>query len=292
MVGCSQGGEGGVAWRAAEESILSDCHDEPYLQDWTVPEALSVGPYLARVIEAEIIPRLLIAHSAPLVSALPTGFDDHIEGFTALVLEGRVDAVVAEIERMRADGASVETVFLDLLAPAAWRLGDLWKSDQCDFVEVTLGLGILQRLMSGLAADFADEKRTAAIGRRILLIPTPGEQHTFGLSMVEKFFRRAGWDVSGGPEFGEDLARLLRREPFDVIGLSICGSAQLGSLVATIRVIRRFARNKAVRILVGGAVFVAQPELAVLVGADATAADGPSAVVVAQSLLQMSARAG
>ena len=37
-------------------------------------------------------------------------------------------------------------------------------------------------------------------GRRALLVSVPGEQHSFGVTMVAEFFRRAGWDAwTGAP---------------------------------------------------------------------------------------------
>ena len=59
-------------------------------------------------------------------------------------------------------------------------------------------------------------------GRRVLLLPGPGEQHTFGLSMVAEFFRRSGWEVVGGtgPE-SLDPVRAVRDEWFDVVGISV-----------------------------------------------------------------------
>jgi methanogenic corrinoid protein MtbC1 len=146
--------------------------------------------------------------------------------------------------------------------------------------------------MTELGPDFVSEGVNRASDRTILLMPTPGEQHTFGLGMVEKFFRRAGWNVAGGGQGpGVEFDRLLRRESFSVVGLSLSSSIKMASLVSTIRTIRKVSRNKSVCIMVGGPVFVDRPEMGVLVGADATASNGPAAVLVAQSLLDLRLRA-
>ena len=49
------------------------------------------------------------------------------------------------------------------------------------------------------------------------------------------------------------------------------------------------SRNKAVSVMVGGPVFVENPEIARQVGADASAVDAPTAVLLAQVLLDLSA---
>ena len=54
-------------------------------------------------------------------------------------------------------GASVETLYLDLLAPTARHLGDLWDADVCDFTEVTVGLGRLQQVLHELSPAFQSE---------------------------------------------------------------------------------------------------------------------------------------
>ena len=217
---------------------------------------------------------------------------DQVEAFTALVRSDDMKAISAYVSAKRAGGMSVEAIFLNLLAPTARHLGELWTADIVDFVDVTVALSRLQHVMTELGPDFVGETASRASDRRILLLPTPGEQHTFGLGMVEKFFRRSGWDVAGGGNGpGAEYDRLLRRETFSVVGLSLSSTIKMGSLVSTIRTIRKVSRNKSVCIMVGGPVFVDRPELGVLVGADATAANGPAAVLVAQSLLDMRARA-
>ena len=52
----------------------------------------------------------------------------------------------------------------------------------------------------------------------------------------------------------------------------------------TIRAIRGDSRNRAVGVLIGGPMLLAKPEMAELVGADATAADGPQAVLRAEHI--------
>ncbi len=123
---------------------------------------------------------------------------------------------------MRLKGIAVETIYLELLAPVARHLGSLWEQDLCDFTEVTIGLGRLHQVLRELSPGFSQSVGHAGNGRRILLLPSPGEQHTFGLVMVSEFFRHAGWDVAGGPwEAGADPVTMVKREWFDVVGFSL-----------------------------------------------------------------------
>jgi methanogenic corrinoid protein MtbC1 len=110
----------------------------------------------------------------------------------------------------------------------------------------------------------------------------------FGICIVAEFFRRAGWDVWGGPPAaGRDLVGIVRGEAFAIVGLSLSGEARLDGLAAVIRDLRRASRNRALRVMVGGQVFNDRPDLVVLVGADATAADGRQAPEQAKGVLAL-----
>jgi MerR family transcriptional regulator, light-induced transcriptional regulator len=211
--------------------------------------------------------------------------------FVELVLADQEAGYSEMIAGLRIRGVSVESIYLDLLAPAARELGRRWEEDLTSFSDVTVAIGRLQRLMRGLSPGFGSEVEAPADGRRILLIPAPGEQHTFGLSIVAEFFRRAGWEVVGadGKE-GLDTATLVRKEWYDVVGISVGVEARLDWLKSGIAALRGASRNRAVGVLVGGPVFSLYPERAAEVGADATAPDGRQAPDVAEGLLGSRAR--
>lgn len=243
---------------------------------------------LEQVIEAEIIPRLALAHSRPPTpehAAQPRGID--VEEFVTLLRRSTYHAVMAYVLDIAASGVSSEAILLNLYAPAARQLGELWKSDVCDFVEVTMALSMLQQLVRERSSDAGLEAVGWSERQRILLAPAPGEQHTLGISIVEKFFLAAGWDVWGGAAgMAFDLPSLVRREWFGVVGFSLGSERHLDQLVVLIREIRRQSRNARLGVIVGGPAFLERPDLAVLIGADATAVDAQSAVSVAQNLLE------
>ena len=146
---------------------------------------------LVETLEHDIIPRLVRAHAPAAHDAdvhLPQRAD--VLAFTALVLAGDDNGTQQQLAALRARGVGIESLYMHLLAPAARHLGELWEDDRCHFADVTVGLGRLQQIMRGLSAVFGVEVSTTAGGRRVLLMPAPGEQHTFGLSMVAEFFAR------------------------------------------------------------------------------------------------------
>jgi MerR family transcriptional regulator, light-induced transcriptional regulator len=251
------------------------------------------GMGLARAIEGEIIPRLVLArraagrdqssrHSHLVLDA------GHAEQLTELLLRQDAAVALAFVETLRSDGVSLGAIYLDLLAPAARRLGELWHEDRCNFFDVTLGLCALHQVLRSLAPATVRGARDAPRNKRVLLVPAPGEQHTFGLIMVGEFFRRAGWDVHfETPETVGDLSRMVKNDWFAVVGMSLGCGVPLKCVAPAILSARRASCNRTLGVLVGGSLVNAQPDLAARVGADATALDGRQAVLQAEGVVRM-----
>jgi methanogenic corrinoid protein MtbC1 len=267
-------------------------HDE-----WQRQQAEILGEAksaLEQVIEAEIIPRLALAHRRPSAAHTPAPPQPRaidVGEFVQLLLSTGYHSVLTYVQDLSASGISSETILLELFAPAARSLGEMWKADLCDFVEVTMALSMLQQLVRERSTTGGLDPVSWSEHKRILLAPAPGEQHTLGISIVEKFFLAAGWDVWGGAAgLAFDLPTLVRRESFSVVGFSVGSDRNVDALVGLIRDVRRQSRNPALGVIVGGPAFLERPDLAILIGADATAVDAQSAVSVAQGLLEVGAR--
>lgn len=247
---------------------------------------------LARMIGTEIIPRLIRASkpvSGPPANA-PGGaaeaFSPPVTEFVRTILSGDFSAVLAFVAAAKGNYPSLEALSLELLAPAARRLGEMWEHDRCDFAEVTLGLWRLQQVLHEFSELLPGERPARQRGLRALLVPAPGEQHTFGLSMVMEFFQRAGWDVWGGPAVSvNELCALARESWFDVVGFSVSSATRFKSLTSCIRAVRKASLNPSIGVLVGGKVFTDHPQLEAHVGADVIAVDGQQALVQAERLL-------
>lgn len=259
------------------------------------PDPATDGLHLAmlvKAIEHEIIPRLMLAHRmaidclpVPEVPDLAVTEQD-VEQFTRLVLAPDDDLARGCVQMLRTRGLSVEMICLDLLAPVARRLGALWEEDLCDFTDVTVGLGRLHALLRELSSQFEQSAESPVNGRRILLAPAPGEQHTFGLVMVGEFFRRAGWEVEaalGGPEL--DVEAAASSGWFDVIGFSLAAEIHLNELAVRIQAIRERSLNPRVCIMVGGALFVREPDRVGQVGADGAPVSAREAPDLADKLV-------
>uniref|UniRef100_UPI0025EE1A91 cobalamin B12-binding domain-containing protein n=1 Tax=Tardiphaga sp. TaxID=1926292 RepID=UPI0025EE1A91 len=179
-----------------------------------------------------------------------------------------------------------DSILLELLAPAARHLGTLWDTDATDFVTVTLGVSRLQRIMRRLSEAFFQQGHGANRGESALLTIIPGEQHSFGLSMVAEFFRRAGWNLCTGPFTShQELTSLVQHHWFDVVGFSVSSDRRLEELKKDIGAIRRDSRNRRVGIILGGPMLIAQPGLVASMGADMMSIDATTAPEQARGLI-------
>ena len=250
---------------------------------------------LQETIEGEVIPRLMLSHSQHSDTSIlrasslnkPTTAD--IAELARLALEHDVKVAHAFINTLVQRGVTIEAVFTELLAPAAKLLGEMWRLDLCDFTDVTVGLSRLQHLLHEFSPAFEGEMAAEFNGRRVLLLPAVGEQHTLGLMIVDEFFRRAGWDCCTAiPETPAHMLNLVKHEHFDVVGFSASSDAMLGTLYTAIKSVRKASINRNLVVVVGGPVFLDNPEFVSRVGADGTAKDGREAVLQLRSLFDTS----
>jgi MerR family transcriptional regulator, light-induced transcriptional regulator len=256
---------------------------------------------LEQLIRLEIVPRLTLSQHRPAfgseriipVGAQPgaalsaTPYRERIEELTRIVLASGEDHSLDYVERIRRQGTSVERLYLGLISSVARHLGDLWLEDVCSFTDVTLGLWRLQQLARTLSPIFQQDASARLPRYQALLVPLPGEQHTFGLYLVAEFFRRAGWGVYSMPlKAVDDLIAIVRAEWYAVVGLSLSCENRLEDLAREIRTIRRASCNHGICVMVGGAIFMEHPEFVSQVGADLMAVDGRQAPAKAQHFVE------
>lgn len=123
---------------------------------------------VVRAIEGEIVPRLLMSFIAPHRTAIaphrPAGRleqallrrHDDVTELARLLLSDDSWAAGGFIQAMRRDRVPLDRIYLELLAPAAHRLRELWENNECDFAQFAIGM---ERLLNVLqfVAESANE---------------------------------------------------------------------------------------------------------------------------------------
>ena len=249
---------------------------------------------LARVVEGEIIPRLMLAHLAADRGEASAGDlvigSRTLEAFARMTLTSDASTLTGYVEALVEGGVALEDVYVDLLMPVARRLGDDWNEDLISFTDVTIGLGRLQQVVRAFGRYLPTGSAEGAPSG--CFVSAPGEQHTFGLMLLEDGFRRAGWrtclDVSARIE---SAVGAVAETAFDVFGLSAVSDVEPTVLADVVRRVRQASRNPAVFVMVGGRVFAEAPELADRVGADASCQCLASALCIAREAVKPHAAA-
>ncbi len=245
---------------------------------------------LMHTLHAEIIPRLLRSHRPPPVDLpchVPSAIgEDGVEAFVRECIAGDPDAHERAFAAFRSDGHALPELYLQLLTPAARRLGALWNTDDCSFPEVTLGMFRLQSLLHALNDEFCAQPVHREPQHRILLAPVPGSHHTFGFYMLTQFFRRDGWSVCSAVEAETAaLVSAARADWYDVVALSVSCTTELDALATLVHGVRCSSLNPRVGIMVGGPLGM-DAEVRARLGAEAYSGDAPDALRAAHRLVR------
>lgn len=247
---------------------------------------------LLKTVETELIPRLFVSHmmdipaTSPLVENTasvpargPWCSDEAISRFAELCVNNDPGKIDEQVTDMLAKGVSLESIFLYLLEPVARHLGDRWLADDLSFLDVHMGLTRLHQLICECESIGYQSENQPLPNQSILLTCAPGEDHTFGLTMVADFFRRYGWQVSNLCGLDSDfLMARLSSTHYSAAGFSLHHEASYDRLKTTIEQVRTTSSNKNLVIMVGGDYFIRNPEGVKSIGADIFATNGKEAV--------------
>jgi methanogenic corrinoid protein MtbC1 len=205
--------------------------------------------------------------------------------FVRLLRGTGAEAAPALVDVLVSRGIPRSELYLNLLAPAARMIGDMWQDDECSFADVTMVVARLHQILNGLR----DEEPVVAAppdAPKILLSAAPGEQHSFGIAVVETMFQDAGWQTRlSNTNDAEDLLDQVRQQRFEAVGFSLSHADLADVLRATVMRLRSVSLNRDILVLVGGPSFQSVPDLVQHVGADAEVGAGAEAARKARDLL-------
>ncbi len=211
---------------------------------------------LLETIETEIIPRIIMAHRAVGVAEAcaptrPPLSSEEVERLSQIACRHDLSGAVSFVEELCRQGMSLETILLNLVAPAARLLGDQWSDDRRTFTEVAAGLGTLHQVLHILSPSFAPDFPHAGL---VVLMAAPGDEHTFGVHLLGEFIRRAGWGVHLDATMSEDaLLDTLSKEHVHMLGISVSNDELLDKVAGLFTRARQASRNPDLMLMVGGA---------------------------------------
>lgn len=251
--------------------------------DRVVPERAAFREVLRRTVETELLPRILTQLRAG--AGRPGGMDSArrlprgaFQQFMGLVRDRDDPAMRKYLRDLVNTGHDVDVVFDDLLTPAARRMGHLWESDDCDFMEVTLACAGLQRAVCRLGR-LANEGGDGTVRGRLLISGMADDQHTLGGILLAEVLTRDGWMVTLGPPF----ARGRASGDYDVIFFSLASLDRVDAAERHLKKLRR-RHGRHARLVLGGNAILRDPDLVEELDGDGWAADADGAVALAREM--------
>ncbi|MGF7162907.1 methanogenic corrinoid protein MtbC1 [Rhodoligotrophos appendicifer] len=226
-----------------------------------------------------------------LLAQTRTAAERHrVDRFVEALFEGEVEECECIVDSAMDEVGDPQRVVEVLFEPTAQIIDHAWRNDERDFLKITAAMYRMQRVFRRLTSLHPPAADIEPV-RCALLAPAPGEQHMFGLSVVDDAFRRAGWDVDCcGCEEEAAMFSLAAANEYRVIGLSISTDRVAPDISSIVGRLRCTSRNKSVVLMAGGSWVIGSPQSAIDAGFDLVAADAISAVKTARRIVSARAR--
>ncbi|MBI5961459.1 MAG: cobalamin B12-binding domain-containing protein [Chloroflexi bacterium] len=213
--------------------------------------------------------------------------EQFFEALTRQDVQGGLTVVQAAVDA----GFPAKAVLLHVTIPALDRIGLMQANNEIALSQVfvvarivDMAIERLNRLMSFRVITTLDERPSLGT---VILGSAPGDYHSLGRKIVGTFLKLGGFkaiDLGINVPAARFVDTAVREE-----AKVICVSALLLHTAEEIKEIRALLRERSleaqIKLVVGGAVFNADPELYRAVGADATAVNAHSAVTVLKQLV-------
>jgi methanogenic corrinoid protein MtbC1 len=206
-----------------------------------------------------------------------------VDEYVDLLLAGDEDACLAEGRARARDLDGLHALYVELIQPSQYRVGELWESGRISVAAEHLATAINSFVASTCYAPLA---HATAGGPKALVVCTPEEMHDLGARLLADLLECDGWDVDfyGTSLPARDLISAIRERRPRFVGLSAALVMHLGSVKRTIAAIRAALGAEAPPVVVGGNAFRADRDLWRQVGADLYSADASAAVEMLRDL--------
>jgi len=165
------------------------------------------------------------------------------------------------LTRWRRQGQSLADIYLYAITQSARLIGEMWSADELDFINTTISLSRLHRVMHEFSPEFLSEASSESNGLSLLIMTEPASQHGLGAFMLSEFFRHAGWRVVlVSPQDMEDFKRVFLSDWFDAVMLSISTDRHIDAVANEVAELRQAAVNQNLKIYVGGPMAKISPD--------------------------------
>ncbi len=201
--------------------------------------------------------------------------------YATAVLDGNADEAHKVLDQGLASGVIPSKLYLDVLMPVQVELGARWHRGEISIPQEHIATQITLRQMTRLKGLL---KTRLKLGLKAVVSSVEGDQHFIGAQAVADFLSVDGWEVDflGADVPTDHLVPFSKARGAHLV----CVSCSLTGLVpVAAKLVQELKKlNPAPKVIVGGATFIMNPDLAEQVKADAFAADPQTAVISARQV--------
>jgi methanogenic corrinoid protein MtbC1 len=227
------------------------------------------------ILEEEIIPESsFIDPTDPLANSA--------KEYLNRLINAKRSVAVQYILNLVDSGVSIKDIYSHIFQPAQYEIGRLWQTGKISVAQEHYATAVTQLAMAQLYPKIF---QTPKIGRSMVATCPTGELHEIGVRMLPDIFELSGWDTyylgANTPDTG--ILNTIETQQPDIIAISATMTFHLSKVESLINFIRRSNLSNS-KILVGGYVFKADPNLWKEVGANGFAPDAETALELVNKL--------
>jgi methanogenic corrinoid protein MtbC1 len=181
------------------------------------------------------------------------------------------------LARILRQGVTPKQVVDDVVPATARYMGKLWMQDRLSFADVSIGTARLQETVRAMTLRKTRPTRNAKAPSILLIVPR-SEHHTLGIFVLSEQFRALGCHVHVMVgSHAVEVVQQVRKQSFDMIGISCGGRRSLGAVRDLIKSIRRNIPKRH-HISVGGAITELDLDVMMATGADSVCTNATAAL--------------
>lgn len=214
-----------------------------------------------------------------------------ISTLSDLLLSDKTEAATNLVKRLHTKNIAAEAIMCDLLGGSARDLGQRWIADQCSFTDVTIATGRLIEIARQFGLRHSADQRQGMQLRnnlsrsgKVLLATAPGEQHVFGLQIINSMLQAKGLrtDLLLGGSY-DQLLQAVSSVHYKFIVISIGSERTTHSAQHLIPVLRKNSLQQKCPVYIGGFAVEQYLTSAEICGADGSCTDARELVAIVES---------